>query len=120
MNGKYNQIPCLCDVCGVYMANCADRGWKMSEKQELHCVRCGTLIKAFPGNRKYCEDCRLEVRRELDRQRKKVENEKTKNPKPPKKKNQSRIDELAKAARAAGISYGRYKAMLDMGLRIAL
>ena len=81
---------------------------RLSPKQ---CARCG-LVFEKKGFRKYCDDCRLIVRREHDRARREKEKGKPKPIKPPKPKPHiSQIDRLVKEARAAGVSYGRYVAM---------
>ena len=89
--------------------------------RDVKCARCGEnfVVNARVGGRtKYCRKCALEVRRESDRRKhKKIRDEnKASLPKPRTRKapkRVSQIDNICKAARAAGMSYGRYKAMME-------
>ena len=79
------------------------------------CERCGEEVSVLTRNTKYCEDCRKEVARERDRGYKQEEAKRGRPKKPPKpSKRASTIDATIKAAMAAGMSYGKYKAMQMM------
>lgn len=90
--------------------------------RNITCERCGksfVINSRIGGRTRYCRPCAIEAKRERDRKRfQKIRDEdKASLPKPKKEplpKRVSHIDDLAAAARAAGMSYGRYKAMMDM------
>lgn len=68
------------------------------------CERCGN---EFEGrwNQKYCKDCRVEAYRESRNLRRRRARQK-------KHSKESHLIEHVKAAKAAGMSYGKYMAML--------
>ena len=70
------------------------------------CERCGN---EFDGrwNQKYCNDCRAEAYRDGSKQRRQRTIKK-------KGHKESHLTDRAKAAKAAGMSYGQYVAMLNM------
>ena len=79
----------------------------------MTCKRCGELM-TVNHNRKYCDKCRKEIKREHIRdyrQRERTLNEVNKKPPVKKEKHVSKLAELELAARAAGMSYGKYMAM---------
>ena len=79
----------------------------------MTCKRCGELM-TVNHNRKYCDKCRVELQREQIRnyrQRERTLNEVNKKPPVKKEKHVSKLAELELAARAAGMSYGKYVAM---------
>lgn len=85
------------------------------------CFKCGVKFERKSGTAKFCPDCRKEAERERNRRykrkvRAKIKREKEDTPSKPKHKSQ--IDSIIKAAKAAGVSYGKYKAMVDMGMKI--
>lgn len=82
------------------------------------CARCGKKIDAVWPNQKYCEDCRLEIKRESDRyyQNLKKQRQKTAAQKPRSSGIKS-ISEVAAEARACGMTYGQYMARTGPGGR---
>ena len=79
----------------------------------MTCKRCGELM-TVNHNRKYCDKCRKEIQREHmaefhQREREQIAADKQVPAK--KKKHISRLAELELAARAVGMSYGKYMAM---------
>lgn len=81
----------------------------------VHCERCGAEIQAITAAKKYCPSCKKEVVREQDRERRRREHErheKCGRPSKPEKR-KSTIAEMVAAAKAAGLSYGQYKARLS-------
>ena len=82
------------------------------------CARCGVVLEKRRGNQKYCDDCRAAARREQDAARKQKQREGWRTGELPEKKKKkprvSQIENLNAAARKAGMSYGKYVAMLAM------
>lgn len=90
--------------------------------RKIQCVKCGNdyIASNYGRNRKYCPPCALEVRRERDRFKHKQARDKDRSSRLKQKadikpKRISQIDNLAAAARAAGMSYGRYVALREAG-----
>ena len=82
------------------------------------CERCGVEISVLWMRQKYCDDCAKGVKREMNSASTKSANEKRKakaaEKREKKKPHVSRIDDILQAARKAGMSYGRYVAMIAM------
>lgn len=82
----------------------------------IKCARCGIEVSTMKGSRrKYCPDCAKEAVRENNRRYYKHMSRIIREPTQTEIKRemrQSRIDEIQRSAHAAGMSYGKYKAML--------
>ncbi len=84
------------------------------------CARCGVVLEKRRGGQKYCDDCRAAARLERDaaRKRKQKQREGWRIGELPEKKKKkprvSQIDSIQRAAHEAGMSYGKYVAMLAM------
>ena len=80
------------------------------------CVRCGVVLESPRRGQKYCDDCRALAKKEKEATRRNMVKELQRTGKPPKEKKPrvSQIVNLNEAARKAGMSYGRYVAMLAM------
>ena len=78
----------------------------MSEMTEIECRVCKKKFKKKSGNQVYCsEECRNKGKGEIMRQsRKKWKNRKKK----------MNLTEIEREAKEAGMSYGRYVAMIEM------
>lgn len=89
---------------------------KASPVVVLKCERCGkdiVILKQYSRRRKFCDDCTAINNRERSARNIRIWLEKeAQKPKP--KKAKSTIEATLKAARAAGMSYGKYKAMMQM------
>lgn len=85
---------------------------------QKQCERCGTIF-VRQGFRKYCDDCRIIVKREQEAAHKKKQRDGWRTGELPvrRKKNPrvSQIEAINDAARKAGMSYGQYQAMKAMG-----
>lgn len=85
---------------------------------QKRCERCGAEFEQR-GFRKYCDDCRIIVRREKDAAKKRKQREGWRTSELPvrrkKKPRVSQIEAINDAARKAGMSYGQYQAMKAMG-----
>lgn len=108
-----------------------EKRWLLEEPRSITCERCGVevvLTDARQFNRKYCDDCQKIVYAELRKKAKDAQKErgrekqldKRRSPfkgcgsKSTKKPRVSQIEAIQKAAHAAGMSYGKYQAMLAM------
>lgn len=79
------------------------------------CERCGDEISVLWMRQKYCKACAEIVKQEKNHITTAASNEKRKAQREEartKKPHKSQIDDIARKARAAGMSYGRYVAML--------
>lgn len=103
-------------------------------RDPFNCPDCGVLIKQPWWNQKYCADCAAKRQKEYNRQRSREYHQTHKRPpakkkaepekKPaPRKKRSSPWDLSGKSgtqveieARALGLSYGRYVALIDCGM----
>ena len=81
--------------------------WKI-----IHCERCGCEVSCMSRRKKYCDTCRQIVIKEQTAARRELYIEAQKKAK--KTKREPKITENAAAARAAGMSYGKYKAMMAL------
>ncbi len=86
------------------------------------CPICGKPIplpQNYGWRRKYCPDCSAAVSRKKEQERKRKQwlevKAKRAEAKENLKKRESQVDNLAAAARAAGMSYGRYVALKEAG-----
>ena len=82
------------------------------------CARCGVVLENRRSNQKYCDDCRAAAKFEKEAARKRRQREGWRTDELPEKKKKkprvSQIEKLNAAARKAGMSYGKYVAMLAM------
>lgn len=83
------------------------------------CEMCGQtfVVKTRNGKQKYCSlSCKASARREKQRASRQERTDEFKRPKSQRTVSTrlSTFDAVAKAARAAGMSYGKYKAMLAL------
>jgi len=80
------------------------------------CARCGIALEK--QNRKYCDDCSAAAKREQEAAKKRKQREGWRTSELPRTKKKkprvSQIENLNDAARKAGMSYGKYVAMLAM------
>lgn len=65
------------------------------------CQRCGIVMKGVGTRRKWCADCRVLVANERKQQQRR------------KKALDGGLDEVARRAAQAGMSYGRYVAKME-------
>ena len=87
-------------------------------QEPKRCARCGVVLEKRRTNQKYCDDCRAAARREQEAARRLKRREGRRigelSKKKKKKPRVSQIENLNAAARKAGMSYGKYVAMLAM------
>ena len=91
----------------------------MATTKRVECARCKKMIDVplkWCGNRKYCPKCSKEVLKERKREAYAKEKERKKKRKEKPAPHVSQIDNLAAAARVAGMSYGRYVALKGAGM----
>ena len=99
------------------------RGAFRGMTRTIVCPICGKTValpEHYGWRRKYCPDCSAAVsaKREKERKHKRwleVKERRAEAKKNPPKKRESKVDNLAAAARAAGMSYGRYVALKEAG-----
>jgi len=115
-----------CDDCKpiVYaeLMRKASRRAKAKSKEPKRCARCGIVLEETKSNQKYCGDCRAAAKLEQSiasyhRKREERETSPFKGMAKERKKKKprvSQIENLNEAARKAGMSYGKYVAMLAM------
>ena len=107
-----SEKPTIDDLRGAFRGE-----WKI-------CPICGKPIplpQNYGWRRKYCPDCSTAVSRKKEQERKhkawlEVKAKRAEAKKNPPKKRESQVDNLAAAARAAGMSYGRYVALKGAGM----
>lgn len=109
-----------CDACQkIVYAELHKKADALRGKQEQkRCARCGVVLEERRSNRKYCDDCRTLAKREQEAAKRRRQREGWRTGDLPEKKKKtprvSQIVNLNEAARKAGMSYGRYVAMLAM------
>jgi hypothetical protein len=84
---------------------------------QKRCERCGAEFEQR-GFRKYCDDCRIIVRREKDAAKKRKQREGWRTSDSCEAKEEPRVSQIEAindAARKAGLSYGQYQALKSMG-----
>ena len=107
-----------CDDCQkIVYAELHKKADALRGKQETkRCARCGVVLEK--QNRKYCDDCRAIARNEQEAAKRRRQREGWRTGDLPEKKKKkprvSQIENLNAAARQAGMSYGKYVAMLAM------
>ena len=77
----------------------------------IHCASCGNEIKTYAPNRMFCDECRTQRKKERERcyiRIQKIDDENSKKKKPDKT-----IEQVIREAEAAGMSYGKYLAMIQ-------
>lgn len=85
------------------------------------CADCGTIIEADAPNRKYCDECRLKRRRKREAGYAQAKRERNRERKRKLRffvENHHEISLVAQAAREAGMTYGKYTAMLRTGGKV--
>lgn len=89
---------------------------KLSEGKTVKCGCCGKEFNTKNGGSKYCsKDCRLIMSRRISAEYNRNKRELTKAFTARKVSLNGGIDAVAAAAKAAGMSYGQYKAMQFLG-----
>ncbi len=132
-SGKTKHIQCA--KCGAdvvvpvkagrakFCPTCAEEAKAASTKRcrtkKIRCVRCGkeAVVSNLAAQAKYCPDCGREVRKEQRKRSVKQHYERQRAQKAEarrEKKTGPTIAENQRAAHAAGMSYGQYKAWLYM------
>ena len=107
-----------CDDCQkIVYAELHKKADALRGKQEQKlCARCGVVLEK--QNRKYCDDCRAAAKREQEAAKRRRQREGWRTGDLPEKKKKkprvSQIENLNAAARKAGMSYGKYVAMMAM------
>ena len=100
-----------------------EKKWLLEETRQITCERCGVVLEDQNNSRrKYCNDCAAAVKREQTyesaQRKKEMLLEERRSPFKgcisKETHRVSQIEEIQKAAQEAGMSYGKYKAMLAM------
>ncbi len=134
----------VCERCGTefvstnirgpqrkYCDECKESAYKETNRKAFHawaerrknglpnmkiCDICGAPFdNKGGGGRRYCDKCRIEVKREAERQKQRKKREGwrcTDLQQKRKKPRVSQIDSIQRAAHEAGMSYGKYQALL--------
>ena len=116
-----------------YCDECKESAYKETNRKAFHawaerrknglpnmkiCDICGAVFDSKGGGgRRYCDKCRIEVKREAERQKQRKKREGwrcTDLQQKRKKPRVSQIDSIQRAAHEAGMSYGKYKALMFM------
>lgn len=79
------------------------------------CEVCGAEYLSSYTNTKYCADCRIEAKREQDRQheQRRVRDRQNSGYRKSAKKAACTVEEIVRLATAAGVTYGQYVAKME-------